>query len=60
MVLVELSSEEYGVEEFKYDTLDKAFEGMRRLAESCCLDRAKDGIDRRIILNINWDKSEGE
>ena len=46
--IVELSSEEYGVELFRYDSRREALAGIARLAADCA--RQQDGVARRIAL----------
>jgi hypothetical protein len=48
--IVELSSEEYGVELFRYDSRREAVAGIARLAADCA--RQQDGVARRIALVI--------
>jgi hypothetical protein len=47
-----LSSEEFGSEEFDYDTLKEARAGFSRLKESCQAETDNDGIERRLILAL--------
>lgn len=59
MVFIEVEIDSVDNDEvYEYGSLELAIEGMRQLADICCRLRAEDGIDRRIILNINWDNSE--
>ncbi len=48
-----LSSDVYGVDDFEYDNLAEAVEGVGRLARSCFTQSRKDGIDRRLTLLIS-------
>lgn len=52
MAQVVLSSEEFGSEEFEYDTLKEARTGFNRLKESCQAETDNDGIERRLILAV--------
>ena len=56
MPQVILSSEEFGSEEFDYDTLKEAREGFARLKESCQAEADNDGVERRLILAVEtWE-----
>ena len=48
---VEMSSEEYGIEEFNYDTREEAYMGYMRLKRKA--KKLKDGIERKIRIYIN-------
>ena len=50
MFVVELRSEVHGDEPFKYDTLEEALAGGRRLLRDCKAEYRKDGIEREIVL----------
>jgi hypothetical protein len=50
--IVELSSEEYGYEQFLYDSLGEALAGIARLAQERARGYGDDGIVRRIALVI--------
>jgi hypothetical protein len=47
-----LTSEEFGEEEFDYDTLKEARAGFERLKQSCQAESDKDGIERRLVLAL--------
>jgi hypothetical protein len=50
--IVELSSEEYGSEQFLHDSRREALAGIARLAEECARGHRVDGIVRRIAFLI--------
>jgi predicted RNA-binding Zn-ribbon protein involved in translation (DUF1610 family) len=50
--IVELSSEEYGSEYFRYDSRREALAGIARLAEECARRHSDDDVVRRIALVI--------
>jgi len=52
MPLVILSSDEFGEEEFDFDTLEEARAGFERLKQSCQIEAEKDSIERRLILAL--------
>lgn len=52
--IVEMSSEEYGIEEFNYDTLVEAYGGLQRLKRK--VKELEDGIDRKIRIYINTEE----
>jgi hypothetical protein len=52
MPQVILTSEEFGSEEFDYDTLKEARAGFNRLKQSCQEETDKDGIERRLVLAL--------
>jgi hypothetical protein len=52
MPQVILTSDEFGSEEFEYDTVKEARAGFERLKESCQEETDKDGIERRLILAL--------
>ena len=55
MPQVILTSDEFGEEEFDYDTLREAREGFNRLKLSCQAETEKDSIERRLILAVeSW------
>lgn len=47
-----LSSEEYGDEDFKYDTDEELLAGVARLYAECKKGSRKDGIEREIRIRI--------
>ncbi len=49
MFMVRLSSEEYGVEYFKYDSEQEALDGFSRLRIQAKEHTQKDGIDREVV-----------
>ena len=49
MLTVFMRSDEFGYEEFRYDTLDQAVQGIARLYEAA----DGDGIEREIGLKVN-------
>lgn len=56
---VVMSSWEYGVEDFAYDTIEKAREGFERLKKECAESFKEDGIGRRLLLAIaDWKSGE--
>ena len=52
MPKVIMLSDEFGLEEFDYETQQEARAGFERLKESCQATAAKDGIERRLILAL--------
>lgn len=50
---VVMSSEEFGTEDFEYDTIEEAREGFKRLKKECAKSYKKDGIERRLLLVID-------
>lgn len=48
--VVTLMSEEYGSEEFQYDTLAEGLAGLGRLAEHALMEQKRDGIIRWLNL----------
>lgn len=50
---VVLSSEEWGTEDFDYDTIEEAREGFERLKKECAKSFKKDSIERRLLLVID-------
>lgn len=52
MPQVILTSDEYGTEEFDYDSLKDARAGFRELQNSCRAEAERDGIERRLLLAI--------
>ena len=52
MPQVIMSSDEYGTEEFDFDTLKEAREGFNRLKESCQAETNQDEIERRLVLAL--------
>jgi hypothetical protein len=52
MPQVILTSEEFGSEEFEYDTMKQARAGFERMKESCQAETDNDGIERRLILAL--------
>ncbi len=52
-----LSSDEYGHEDFNYDSLDELRTGMDQLLLSCDAASQVDGIDRTITAEL-WDYEE--
>lgn len=59
-VTVRMSSEEYGAEEFNYESVGEALDGMKRLARSTRAAREQDGIEREIVLLCPFDGTEAE
>lgn len=51
-IRVTLYSEVFGSEQFSYEGVQEAAEGVVRLAQSCQEEYAKDQIEREIILHI--------
>ena len=52
---VVMSSEEFGTEDFDYDTIEEAREGFERLKKECAKSFKEDGIERRLLLVIaDW------
>ena len=50
-----MSSEEYGSEQFDYDTLEEAEAGLERLKKKCSEAYQEDGIERRLLLVLaDW------
>ncbi len=43
-------SDEYGFEDFDYDTVEEAEAGFERLKRDCAKAYKKDGIERRLLL----------
>ena len=58
MPQVIMCSDEYGVEEFDYETEQEAREGFERLKATCQAN--DDGIERHLILAINGWKSDDD
>jgi hypothetical protein len=56
--IVELSSEEYGSEQFLYDSRREALAGIVRLAKECRRGHQGDGIVRRVALVIRGTPDE--
>ncbi len=52
MPQVILTSDEFGHEEFDYDTLKEAKAAFARLKKSCQVETEKDDIERRLILAL--------
>lgn len=50
---VVMSSEEFGTEDFDYDTIEEAREGFERLKKQCAKSFKKDGIERHLLLVID-------
>jgi hypothetical protein len=48
-----MKSEEFGEEEFDYDTVEEAQEGFTRLKESCQQCAQNDGIERTLLLVLD-------
>lgn len=56
---VVMSSEEFGAEDFTYDTIEEAREGFERLKKECAKSFKKVGIERRLLLVIDdWESGE--
>jgi hypothetical protein len=53
MPQVILSSDEFGFEEFDYDTLKEARAGFNQLKHSCQAESEMDNIERRLILAVD-------
>lgn len=54
-----MSSEEFGAEDFEYDTIEEAKEGFARLKQKCAESFKEDGIERRLLLVIaDWGTGE--
>jgi len=49
MLTVFMGSDEFGYEEFHYDTLDEALDGIARLYEAAL----GDGVEREIGIQVN-------
>lgn len=47
---VTLSSDVYGVDTFRYDTLKEGYSGFVRLLNSCHANFDRDGVERELIL----------
>ena len=68
MPFVIMRSEEFGEEEFDYETLKEAKDGFKRLKQSSDEHSAEDGIERTLLLvldtyttaNENDEKEEEE
>jgi len=52
MFVVELRSDEYGNEEFRYPTLEEALGGARRLVRASQNAYAHDGVARGVVLVV--------
>jgi hypothetical protein len=59
-VTVLMKSAEYGAEEFAYETVAEALEGMKRLAKTAREAREQDDIEREIVLLSPFDGTEAE
>jgi hypothetical protein len=56
MPQVIMYSDEFGFEEFDYDTEEEARQGYERLKKSCELEASRDSIQRRLILALEtWE-----
>lgn len=51
MVTVRMTSDEFGNEDFRYDDMDQAFDGIRRLVHEA--EQLDDGIERVIGVLVN-------
>ena len=52
-------SDEFGFEDFTYDTVGEAEAGFERLKKDCTKAYKKDGIERRLLLVIaTWETGE--
>ena len=57
-VAIYLESDEFGSEEFSYDSIDEATEGVRRLLVSCLKHYQEDGIERTLRVEIRSQEEE--
>jgi hypothetical protein len=57
MVTVRMSSEVFGNEEFEYEDMDQAVDGIRRLVEKA--ESLGDGIERVIGVVVNAGDGDG-
>lgn len=56
---VVMSSEEFGTEDFEYDSIEEAKKGFKRLKKECAKAYKKDGIERRLLLVIeDWETGD--
>jgi hypothetical protein len=53
MPFVIMRSEEFGEEEFEYETLKEAKEGFKRLKKSTDQHATEDGIERTLLLVLD-------
>jgi hypothetical protein len=52
-------SDEFGFEDFGYDTIEEAEAGLERLKKECSKAYKKDGIERKSLLVIEtWETDE--
>jgi len=58
MVTVRMSSEVFGNEEFEYEDMDQAVDGIRRLVEKA--ESLGDGIERVIGVVVNAGDGDGD
>jgi hypothetical protein len=55
MPQVILSSDEFGLEEFDYESVKEARAGFERLKKSCQAETDQDGIERTLVLALeSW------
>jgi len=53
-----MTSEVFGSEEFEYDDMDQAFDGIRRLVANA--ESAGDGVERVIGVVVNVGDGDGD